>query len=112
MADHARRIRLLLSPNNPLDAEILDWLDSLPTSARGTELKPHLTAALIDYIRQQPTRSAIVGRIKPVKPKMPDRPKPTSAQKPASVLVAGAHRAPENGANTRSLARHLLKDFE
>ena len=112
MADNARRIRLLLSPNNPLDAEILDWLDSLPTSARGTELKPHLTAALIDYIRQQPTRSPIVGRTKPVKPKKPDRATRTSAQKSAPVLVAGAHRATDSGRNTHALARHLLKDFE
>lgn len=108
MADQPRRIRLLLSPSHPLDAEILDWLDSLPTSARGTELKPHLTAALIDYIRQQPTRSPATGRTKSAKPRTPDRAKPTSAP----VVVVGAHRVSDSGRNTHVLAKHLLKDFE
>ncbi len=102
-----RRIRFLLSPQNPIDAEILTWLDSLPRTARGTEMKPHLTAALIEYIRSAPAavqRSTSSGNAMAVSAASRREP-----ARPESRLLTQSEttRTPPSGA----LARRLLKDF-
>lgn len=91
MLKRPRRVRLLLAPSHPLDAEILAWLDSLPHSARGTELKPHFTAALIEYIRKQPSRTL------------------TADATPREAARAGHERS--GGADTRALGRQLMEGF-
>ena len=113
MTGRSRRIRFLLSPRNPIDAEILAWIETLPCSARGTEMLPHLRAALIDYIRKR-VSSAGGPEIRPepvpsARPSRPYSPKRVPAQMPK-----GSTRTPGNtnvGASSSALAKHLLKDF-
>jgi hypothetical protein len=109
-----RRIRFLLSPRNPIDAEILNWIDSLPRSARGTEMKAHLTAALIEYIRktdEATQRTPKLGNVTDatLSPKRDTAPRePRFPAERGTVRNAQDHSAaPPSGA----LARHLLKDF-
>lgn len=94
MAERPRRIRLLLSPSHPLDAEILAWLDALPRTARGTELKPYFTAALIEYLRKRPSRVSA----------------PDATPREAAPRVA-SRVSRERGADTRALGRELLEGF-
>ncbi|SRR5581483_9576406 len=111
MTGPSRRIRFLLSLNNPLDAEILAWIDTLPRSARGTEMLPHLRAALIDYIRKGASRTnglEIPREFVPSVPSRPYSPKPVSVKIPTAGNPSGS---PDLGARPSALAQHLLKDF-
>jgi len=102
-----RRIRFLLSPQNPIDAEILTWLDSLPRTARGTEMKPHLTAALIEYIRRThgPVQRAALSSN--TVPASGDSRRESARSESRPLTQNDTTRTPLSGA----LARHLLKDF-
>lgn len=111
MADQPRRVRLLLSPSHPLDAEILDWLDSLPQSARGTELKPHLTAALIAYVRQQSIQSHAVSRNRTIKSKVDNRSGPPAELKSQREGTVRGSRPADTRESPHALAKQLLKDF-
>ena len=108
-----RRIRFLLSPRNPIDAEILTWIDSLPRTARGTEMKAHLTSALIEYIRKtdvaaqrtaQPN-SATQATLESTRGSL-RRESPTQAGEKARNPHDHTTATPSG-----ALARHLLKDF-
>jgi len=107
-----RRIRFLLSPSNPMDAEILAWIDTLPRSARGTEMLPHLRAALIDYIRKGVSYGGgpeiLQGSVPSVVPKLYTS-KLVPAQLPKAATPSAAHI--NVGAPSGALAKHLLKDF-
>jgi hypothetical protein len=112
MTGQSRRIRFLLSPRNPIDAEILAWIETLPRSSRGTEMLPHLRAALIDYIRAR-VRPAGAGSISPevvtharlsrVNP--PPRAAPAVRDTSQTSSKSGVERP------SGALAKHLLKDF-
>ncbi len=112
MADRPRRIRFVLFPRNPLDAEILRWLGSLPQSARGTEIKPYLTAALIEYIRTRVSAEAVLPALPKAASRMPAAVPPTLRSrapvgKPRSDEASGGHASEPS----RALAQHLLEDF-
>jgi hypothetical protein len=112
MSGQSRRIRFLLSLHNPIDAEILAWIDRLPRSARGTEMLPHLRAALIDYIRKPGSRTGGPEILRESVPLVPSG--PYLAQRvPAQVPNAGTGTAGNinAGAPSGALAKHLLKDF-
>jgi hypothetical protein len=102
-----RRIRFLLSPQNPIDAEILTWLDSLPKTARGTEMKAHLTAALIEYIRRTHSPVQRAAFSSNAAPASVDSRRESARPEPRPLTQNDATRTPPSGA----LARHLLKDF-
>ena len=102
-----RRIRFLLSPRNPIDAEILAWVDSLPQTARGTEMKAHLTAALIEYIRKTDNTGQWVARSRNAAPASLDSRRDSARLESQPQPVKEDPRSPPSGA----LARHLLKDF-
>lgn len=107
MEGGVRRIRFLLSPQNPIDAEILTWLDSLPHTARGTEMKPHLTAALIEYIRKSQgyvQRTAVPTN---ASPSSADSRHESARAEQRLLTPSDSTPAVPSGA----LARHLLKDF-
>jgi hypothetical protein len=113
MTGQSRRIRFLLSPRNPIDAEILAWIETLPHSARGTEMLPHLRAALIDYIRKGVSRAGgpeiLPEPVPSAWSSRPHSPKQVPAQMPK-----GSTRTPRNtnvSASSSALAKHLLKDF-
>ena len=113
MTGQSRRIRFVLSPRNPIDAQILAWIETLPHSARGTEMLPHLRAALIDYIRKGVSRAGGAEILpEPVPSARSSRlhsPKLVPAQ-----MSKSSRRTPEHtNASTSSsaLAKHLLKDF-
>lgn len=102
-----RRIRFLLSPRNPIDAEILAWVDSLPRTARGTEMKAHLTAALIEYIRKTNSAGQWVARSSNAAPASLDSRRDSTRLESRPQPEKESARSPPSGA----LARHLLKDF-
>lgn len=112
MTGQSRRIRFLLSARNPIDAEILAWIETLPRSSRGTEMLPHLRAALIDYIRTRmpnvgasTTSPAIVTQVRTSRESPPPRAAP--------ALQDGSQVTSKRGVEGPSgaLAKHLLKDF-
>jgi hypothetical protein len=112
MEEGTRRIRFLLSARNPIDAEILSWMDSLPRTARGTEMKAHLTAALIEYIRKTCAITDQVARPNSTRGVSTDtRNGDTRRELPTASEGARVPRDQPGALSSGALARHLLKDF-
>jgi hypothetical protein len=113
MSAPSRRIRFLLSLRNPVDAEILAWMETLPRSARGTEMLPHLRVALIDYIRKGASYAGgpetLPEAVPSARSSRPYSPKLVPAQMPVASTRTAANA--NVGTPSGALAKHLLKDF-
>jgi hypothetical protein len=112
MDEGTRRIRFLLSARNPIDAEILAWMDSLPRTGRGTEMKAHLTAALTEYIRK--TGAFTQPAVQPNGRSLTSEDTRSGDPRRRSPTASGGDRTPCDQHGTvpsGALARHLLKDF-